>query len=45
MGKLTEKHKREVMGYLEAGQDIPGDYRHLLFSTLDNIAAPCSLKA
>ena len=31
MTKLTEKQRREIVGYLESGQDIPDDYKHLLF--------------
>ncbi len=31
MPKLTEKKKREIVGYLESGQEIPDDYKHLLF--------------
>ena len=31
MGKLSEKQRREIVGYLEAGQEIPDDYKHVLF--------------
>jgi len=31
MAKLTEQQRQEIMGYLQTGQDIPDDYRHVLF--------------
>ena len=31
MTKLTDKQRREIVGYLESGQDIPDDYKHVLF--------------
>ncbi len=31
MATLSEKQRREIVGYLEAGQEIPDDYKHVLF--------------
>ena len=28
---LTERQRQEIIGYLDSGQDVPGDYKHLLF--------------
>jgi site-specific DNA-methyltransferase (adenine-specific)/adenine-specific DNA-methyltransferase len=31
MARLTDKQRREVIGFLEAGQEIPDDFKHVLF--------------
>jgi hypothetical protein len=31
MSNLTEYHRRHVIELLEQGQDLPLDYKHLLF--------------
>ena len=31
LAKLTEDQRQEITGYLQSGQDIPDDYKHLLF--------------
>lgn len=31
MATLSEKQRREIVGYLETGQEIPDDYKHVLF--------------
>jgi site-specific DNA-methyltransferase (adenine-specific)/adenine-specific DNA-methyltransferase len=31
MTNLTDRQRQEIMGYLESGQEVPEDYKHLLF--------------